>query len=475
MSKRTTLAFCMVHLLLCGSGSLSHAATLTVCMASCDHTSIQAAVSASNDGDTIEMNVLGFHTESSIAVDKSIRIVGQGPDQTTVQAAQAQGSNSGRVFNIQGGAQVEMFGFSIRHGHTPFGRGGAILVLSDSSLSMEKMTIYANDASEGGAIATDGALSLDGVSVLLNSALLGGGGLSNTGGTVYLRKTFVFSNTSTIGGGIYSVGTTGLDTSNVFANVAEEEGGGIFVQQGALNAIRSSVSENDGSYGGGIFIQGGQLTIIHSSIYENHAFLDGGGLYQIGNAGGRLSNVTIVGNTADRNSGGVHVESGTLNLANSTVSLNTATVSPGGMHVEDSATVKVTSAIIALNKASGGDYPDCDGALRGSYSLVGNTGPVPRCAVGGFTAGMLYNLSPGLSFPEGDRYLRILPLVASSPAIDTGNCDDADGNGLTRDQRYYFMPVDGNSDAFVGCDMGAYEYNSTPAPTEEVIFATGFE
>ncbi len=61
----------------------TYAATLTVCSSSCDFTSIQAAVDAASDGDTIELGAEAFF-EGQIDIENSLNIQGAGADKTII-------------------------------------------------------------------------------------------------------------------------------------------------------------------------------------------------------------------------------------------------------------------------------------------------------------------------------------------------------------------------------------------------------
>jgi pectin methylesterase-like acyl-CoA thioesterase len=56
--------------------------TWTVCSDGCDFTSIQAAVDAAGDGDTLELGAETFY--ESVYVHRNVRIRGQGPQFTAI-------------------------------------------------------------------------------------------------------------------------------------------------------------------------------------------------------------------------------------------------------------------------------------------------------------------------------------------------------------------------------------------------------
>ncbi|MEM6937259.1 MAG: hypothetical protein AAF552_12435, partial [Pseudomonadota bacterium] len=82
-------------------------ATRTVCVSGCDFATIQEAVNASSDGDTVSLFFFSPFTESDIIVPVSITIAGMAQQQTIVQASATPDSEAGRVFSVLPGSTVK--------------------------------------------------------------------------------------------------------------------------------------------------------------------------------------------------------------------------------------------------------------------------------------------------------------------------------------------------------------------------------
>jgi predicted outer membrane repeat protein len=124
-------------------------------------------------------------------------------------------------------------------------------------------------------------------------------------------------------------------------------------------------------------------------------------------------------------------------LNNVTVTGNQSGSQGGGLAAAEGASVTVRNSVISGN--TGGD---CLGPITsGGHNIAGDS----TCAFS--AAGDLNSTEPllGPLLPDGDTHIH--PLLAGSPAVDSGDgafCPDADQRGVTRPQ--------GSS-----CDRGAYE------------------
>jgi hypothetical protein len=236
-------------------------------------------------------------------------------------------------------------------------------------------------------------------------------------------------------------------------------GGGI-CNAASLTVNNSTVSNNFSFQGGGI-ANFGSLTINDSAVSNNRSggrTSQGGG---IANFGGSLTinNSTVSGNnvnSGDPHGGGI-VNTGTVSINNSTISGNSATAgsfngSGGGIFNFTGSTVTLQNSIVANNPKGG----DCSGAMNSNgYNLSSDD----TCNFNG--PGDLNNTDPKLG-TLGNRGgpTQTIPLLAGSPAIDSGNpsgCTDGQGHRLKTDQRG--MPRPNREDAG-GCDRGAYERQS---------------
>ncbi len=250
--------------------------------------------------------------------------------------------------------------------------------------------------------------------------------------------------------------------------------GGAVLNAGALTIERSILSSNmskpgaagPGS-GGAVATSGAgsQLTIVASTLTNNDADRDGGALLLGGPA--TLRNVTIDGNDAIANGGGVYVAaSARAVLANVTIAGNTALGAGGGILAESTPFIgfapEVSNTIVATNTAATG--PDCAGGLDTSYSLFGT---VAGCNGPSAANHDLVGVDPKLGRLQNDGgRTPVRPLTAgvpgaASPAIDAGNpaapgsaprsCEPTDQRGAQRP-------------AGPACDIGAYELSAQCVP-----------
>lgn len=237
----------------------------------------------------------------------------------------------------------------------------------------------------------------------------------------------------------------------------EFQAGGVVRNYGTLTLDRVRVTRGRGSSGGGVANTGGVLTITRSLIDDNVADLgggDAGGLLNHGGGTVTVSDTTIAHNTANKDAaflswGGPN----TTTFVRVTVVGNIAGAETGGIGHSAGDTVVVRGSIIADN-------------LRGN---VPSNCLLPVTSGGGnVTSGEDCQLTHQSDLQSTDPMLsreleslgggtRVFALEPGSPALDRFDCDDAtDQRGVTRPQ--------GGS-----CDAGAYEHDpvritSAPEP-----------
>jgi hypothetical protein len=149
-------------------------------------------------------------------------------------------------------------------------------------------------------------------------------GVTVSSGVSAAIERFIIEHGSSVdGGAIFTNGTLTVIASTIANNTASDEGGGVFIQNGAtLHLVRSTVRGNSAKSGGGIFLAWGTLDLENSTLSGNSASSGGGG---INNLGGTvtLNNGTISNNTGTSGSGGIRNEAGgTVTLQNSILAGN---------------------------------------------------------------------------------------------------------------------------------------------------------
>ena len=129
-----------------------------------DFTTIAAAITAASDGDIIHI-IESPHTENNITISKNLTIMGDGADQTILQAHANRLTAAQRIFTIAD-KSVTLRDLTLQHGHRTDARGGAMLITGVSQITIERCHFTKNDTQcpagglnnlHGGAICFDSA------------------------------------------------------------------------------------------------------------------------------------------------------------------------------------------------------------------------------------------------------------------------------------------------------------------------------
>jgi hypothetical protein len=276
-------------------------ANCDVCANGCRFSSIQEAVDAAEDDETIRVCAGTWTLTSTIVVDTNLTLIGAGTNQTILD-----GNDSVRVLlhgdsglSVQPTTTVRDLtitrGRALGDGEEGWGGG----IFNHGTLTLTDVAVTDNTADSGGGCRNEGTLNLVDSSVTDNSTTFGAAGIFNHGfdgnGALTLIRSRVTDNicggdhTSGDGGGIYNyVGMVTMEESHVTGNTAHS-GGGIFnLGQGNVGSAKitvkagSTVSDNTANFGGGIRNNFGTLTLEPgSSVSGNTAGVGGG----IGNDG----------------------------------------------------------------------------------------------------------------------------------------------------------------------------------------------
>ena len=260
-----------------------------------------------------------------------------------------------------------------------------------------------------------------------------------------------------VGGGMYNSFYSSPTLTNItFSdNIAGFEGGGMYNESYSSPRLTNvTFSNNTAVHGGGIYNSWSSPTLTNVTFSGNSADSSGGamGLYY---GSPTLTNVTFSGNTAYDNGGGISNIASNPTLTNVTFIANIAG-SGGGIH-----TYYDTGNPTLRNSIFWGNVPDqINGPatvsysnIQGGYEGIGNIDSDP----------LLGDLS------DNGGLTQTYALSTGSPAIDNGDNEGCSGF----DQRNYFRPTDGDGDGIAVCDMGAYEYESTPVAFELTIDVVG--
>ncbi|MFC1452071.1 LamG-like jellyroll fold domain-containing protein [Verrucomicrobiota bacterium] len=249
---------------------------------------IQYAVEAAADGDTVLVSTGRYATGSAIAKNMNNRValtrpitmqsVG-GPEHTLIVGAADPATTNGpaamRCAYLVDGATLS--GFTLTNGHTRASGG------------------YHDDQSGGGAALDSGGRLTDCIVVGNSAAGHGGGVLCLYGGTV--ADTTLSGNSAFAGGGACTVFGGTLERCTLTGNSAEADGGGMHFKEGG-ELLNSLLSGNSAArYGGGAYVY--RLgTGQHCTLADNDAGAGGGGIYVSEDNGSALANCIVWGNEA---------------------------------------------------------------------------------------------------------------------------------------------------------------------------------
>ncbi len=224
-------------------------ATIACIVPSAAYATIQSAVD--DPGCSIISISAGTYAEN-IVVNRSLTMNRAGAGALIID-----GSGTGRVFIISGGANVTLQDMTIQNGSALSGGSG------------------------GGMENQSGTVTLSRVIVRDNTAQAAGGGISNAG-TMTISQSSIISNTASgsthLGGGIanQASGKLVVLNSTVSGNRASNNGGGIASLGGMVSlnnvTIANNTAKNDpgtSGHGGGAFTSGGTFTVLNSIIAGN--------------------------------------------------------------------------------------------------------------------------------------------------------------------------------------------------------------
>jgi parallel beta-helix repeat protein len=381
-------------------------------------TSIQDAVDAASDGDTVMVadGIYLLSSEISVSTDILLKSV-NGPDVTIIDG---QGGTN-RCLNL-GSSACTISGFTITGGKTSplYGAehdGGGIICI-DTTPVVTNCTINGNIANNGSGGGMYYGTASD-CTITGNTSHYSGGGTCRTIAYDCLIDGNAATNGS--GGGMWSGEAYNCVISG---NTTTKNGGGMYGGT-ANNCIISNNTAYADHYTGGNQLFGGgvyQTTVSNCKITDNTAEVFGGGM-----AYSTANNCVISGNTAARGGG---MESSTAN--NCTITGNAVIGNGGGMSSGSTA----NNCIIYYNTA-GGTGNDIDDY----YYTARNTcaSDIAHGVDGNITNAPLFVDKAGGNFR----------LQGGSPCIDAGSNTYVVGT----------TDLDGNPRIVNGVvDMGAYEY-----------------
>ena len=394
-------------LALCLSGT-AHASTLNV---PTQYATIQAAVNAATNGDTVQVAAGTYTGPGNVDVDfsgKSITVTSaSGPAATIIDCQASAHTFSSRGFIMQSGEMnATINGFTVKNGYqvqndsgVASGSGGGIFLGSNtpgSNLTVSNCIItncYVDSGENGGvgggiyaecnSAGAASTITISNCTVTSNTAVFYGGGVA---GLAAGNATFIMAD-------CILTGNTAADGASVGS------GGGVFDSTDSLSGAGS-----------------GAVIVVNCALANNTAIAGGGGSYNQVNTYGTISmvNCTFTGNSAAAGSGG-----GSYNYGGNQKLTNCSFTGNSGEGLYNTSVLTLTNDIF---------YGDTGLEIDDT-----STQPltVDHCDVqGGYAGTNNINADPRFVSPPADLHLQ-----AGSPCIGAGIFDadvPTDKDGKTR-------------------------------------------
>ncbi len=280
-----------------------------------DFPTIQAAVDAAENGDTV-LVAPGHYPENLAVLGKSLSLVSSdGPKQTTID-----GGGSGPVVTIDQSESALLEGFTITNGNSDLGGGGVRCIVS--TVTIRGNVITENFASRGGGIHSIGSTTTVVDNELSNNL---GSGFWSAGGAIFCQAGEVEATSNVVennrcqgflsGGGAFGNRDGGffVATRNLFhGNSTDGVGGAVSAYDDFVLHENQFIGNSSLGEGGAIVLLGGHpiaISITGNLFVGNSAGAFGGAIY-----GGGDINTNISENTFVLNEQGFGPSSGAIHM-----------------------------------------------------------------------------------------------------------------------------------------------------------------
>lgn len=285
------------------------------------YATIQAAVNAANNGDTLLVST-GLYNERVVIAGKALRLLGgywgNFVIRTNVAAATCINAGGGGTgVAVLSNKTVVLERLMITNGVNLFAGGLAVDI--QAVVTAEQCEIAHNLALGGGGagVFNGSILVMVDTRVHHNMAQVGGGLCGMPGTRIELRGSYtdIRNNHAEYGGGVYALGAQ-VDMSNgadIYGNIAVRQGGGMYLSDGATGVVSGSGTvigvspanraTNEVAEGGGVYVRNARLIVqSKAAMSVNHATQRGGAIYVTNGSvvieGARIGTVSAVSNTA---------------------------------------------------------------------------------------------------------------------------------------------------------------------------------
>ncbi|MBC8277255.1 MAG: right-handed parallel beta-helix repeat-containing protein, partial [FCB group bacterium] len=374
-----------------------------------EYATIQAAIDASSDGDTVLVEDGIYTGNGNYYIDfggRAIVVTSEnGPENCIIDC-----ENQGRGFNFQSGEDSVsvVSGFTITNGWV--GHGGAFYILDNSSPKIDNCHIIDNSASGNG-----GGIRIEDSDPIIRNCLISGNS----------------STTMSCGGISCSSSNAAIENCIIEYNSGPSAGGGgFFSGQFSTPTVRNcTIRSNTANKGGGILVYAqSDINLENCAIDSNNASGadgDGGGIYVSVGCDAHIANCTLSGNTAQYQGGGICVYMGNLYLENSII---TNSIGEGGIYFDN----PYPATSIAYSDFNGNE----NGAFTGN--VPADLGAISTTNVNGDPCDVFSNifLDPLFNTNPDSAYR----LTEDSPCIDAGDpAGLLDPDGTVADMGAYYF------------------------------------
>jgi len=243
-----------------------------------DYTTIQAAIDASVNGDTVIV-APGTYWENINFNRKAITVISSGGADLTV----IDGNKNGSVVELINGEGLDsvLDGFTITNGSgatlTGYTRGGGIYCANSSSPTIINNTISGNVAGFGGGIycREQSSPTITNNTISENNTTWNGGGIYCNSSSPTITNNKISGNSAGLsGGGIHcSINSSLILTNNtITGNTSSTGGGGIYcISTYSSRIINNTIKGNSADHGGGIAFLRSSPIITNTILWDNNA------------------------------------------------------------------------------------------------------------------------------------------------------------------------------------------------------------
>jgi parallel beta-helix repeat protein len=291
------------------------------------------------------------------------------------------------------------------------------------------------------------------------NAALWGGGMYNSDSSLVVNNCTFNGNRATYGGGLLCSNASPTLTNTTFnGNTASKAGGGMYSDSFSPILVNCTFSRNTAVDGGGMHSDGSSLNLTGCSFIGNTATDEGGGMYLVPSVSSPVTivtNCTFSGNAATQGGGVFNFSN--LIVTNCSFAGNAASAAGAALYNHGLPLILTNSIAWGSSSPISSAYSTplltyCD--IQGGYTGSGNVNADPL---------FVRDPSPGGDgiWGTGDDDYGDLRLQAASPCIDAGDNSAVPADVVTDlagNPRIVDLP--GVRDFGERVDMGAYEVQS---------------